>query len=286
MRVMCQSGAPQSTIWNTYRRSASLCLDTSKMFLICSKRSGTGAFFKFGGPPWSNPSTCRRGSAFQASNSEHIFERAWAWILMTAASSSNSILARSGNGALHLQGGGDGTWGGGGFTGGGGGSTGGGGASGSWGGPAKPQTGRSGPQGIAGPDQQLAPVVQRVPASVTSPAGTTVTRNGYTYEIDGEGRTTQVSGTLTLNPDQRDRARRRRPLVARTGCRRTMAVIMSLRASTAPRTASTISRRMPISTAAAIACWKANGRRTSSRATRCGCRSCRDMSARRSGRAR
>ncbi|MGI4939935.1 MAG: DNA/RNA non-specific endonuclease [Janthinobacterium lividum] len=105
-------------------------------------------------------------------------------------------------GRFTFKGGGDGTWGGGGFTGGGGGSFGGGGASGSWGGPAKPQTGRSGSQGIAGSDQQDAPVVQSVPASVTSPAGTTVTRHGYTYQIDGEGRTTQVSGTLTLNPDQ------------------------------------------------------------------------------------
>jgi hypothetical protein len=105
-------------------------------------------------------------------------------------------------GRFTFKGGGDGTWGGGGFTGGGGGSTGGGGASGSWGGPAKPQTARSGSQGIARPDKQGSSVVQSVAAPVTSPAGTTVTRNGYTYQIDREGRTTRVSGTLTLNPDQ------------------------------------------------------------------------------------
>ena len=105
-------------------------------------------------------------------------------------------------GRFTFKGGGSapGTWGGGGVTGGGGGSFGGGGASGNWGGPAKTQPGRTGSQPASITSKPSASVVQSIDAS--TPVGTTVTRNGYTYQIDNAGRTTQVTGTLTLNPNQ------------------------------------------------------------------------------------
>ena len=106
-------------------------------------------------------------------------------------------------GRFTFKGGGNGTWGGGGFTGGGGGSTGGGGASGSWKGPAKSQPSRIDSLGTTAASVSSTSNAQSGTASATSPqmAGTTVTRNGYTYQIDDAGRTTQVTGTLTLAPD-------------------------------------------------------------------------------------
>jgi len=106
-------------------------------------------------------------------------------------------------GRFTFKGGGNGTWSGGGFTGGGGGSTGGGGASGNWGPPGKTQADQSRSQRVTITGKPGASAIRTVAASaVSSPTGTTVARNGYTYKIDDEGRTTQVTGTLTLNPNQ------------------------------------------------------------------------------------
>lgn len=174
-------------------------------------------------------------------------------------------------GRFTFKGGGNGTWSGGGFTGGGGGSTGGGGASGNWGPPGKTQADLSRSQRGTITGKPGASAIRTVAASaVSSPTGTTVARNGYTYKIDDEGRTTQVTGTLRSTPTKHDLAPPRRPRAARTDCRPTMAVIMSLYASMARRTRSTISHRTPTSIAAAIACWRINGRRTSDRAIRYG----------------
>ena len=172
-------------------------------------------------------------------------------------------------GRFTFKGGGSapGTWGGGGVTGGGGGSFGGGGASGNWGGPAKTQPGRTGSQPASITSKPSASVVQSIDAS--TPVGTTVTRNGYTYQIDNAGRTTQVTGTLTLNPNQ---ARSRAAQAAAGGADRlpTDDGTMSLRVSTARPTASTISHRTPISTEAIIVFWRINGRRMSNKGTPCG----------------
>lgn len=104
-------------------------------------------------------------------------------------------------GRFTYKGTGDGSWGGGGFTSGGGGSTGGGGASGSWGEPAR-SSHDAPPKGGTSRQQRLSIVSGAVEAAQTSASGESLERNGYTYQIDRAGRTIQVTGTLTLNPDQ------------------------------------------------------------------------------------
>ncbi len=100
-----------------------------------------------------------------------------------------------------------GSWSGGGFTGGGGGSFGGAGASATL---ARPKEARRSPapRGGAGSAVILkprgpVPVRQRPPAKAPTPLPAAeqrhdIVRNGYTFQIDGRGRTRHVSGSLTL----------------------------------------------------------------------------------------
>lgn len=104
-------------------------------------------------------------------------------------------------GRFTSKGAGDGSWGGGGFTGGGGGSFGGGGATGSWEGSTQSHHDPL-PKGGAGNRQRLSIVQSAVAAAQISVPGQSVERNGYTYRLDSAGRTTQATGTLTLNSDQ------------------------------------------------------------------------------------
>jgi hypothetical protein len=98
-----------------------------------------------------------------------------------------------------------GSWTGGGFTGGGGGSTGGagasfdgGGSSGSWSADTRPKTKPA--------TKASSALTQAVRIATTPGQGSTpwhsIERNGYTYQLDAADRTRQVTGTLTLNPDQ------------------------------------------------------------------------------------
>lgn len=104
-----------------------------------------------------------------------------------------------GGGGSFDGGGSSGSWGGGGFTGGGGGSGGGAGASGNWGAEATGNSSKGKPAPASATAQAL-----RVVGSSGQDTGQwhNVTRNGYTYQLDATDRTREVTGTLTLNPDQ------------------------------------------------------------------------------------
>ncbi|MDB5737905.1 MAG: hypothetical protein JWO65_1573 [Sphingomonas bacterium] len=104
------------------------------------------------------------------------------------------------------DGGAGGSWTGGGFTGGGGGSFGGAGASSTeeWGGPTRPRPGPNSSQTTAPKIVQGSSTPRALPTAQQAPAASVhkVTRNSYVYQLDDKDRTTQVTGTLTLNPAQ------------------------------------------------------------------------------------
>ncbi len=98
---------------------------------------------------------------------------------------------------------GDDSWSDGGFTGGGGGSFGGGGAPGSWSDPAQAKLHRNPQPKDGASNRQGLSIVQGAAAAVQAPvSASSVERNGYTYKLDGASRTTQITGALTLDPDQ------------------------------------------------------------------------------------